>query len=277
MAGIILGPLISGALYQWDSRMNFFILCLCYFLVLTFLFFLRRYLRVHPSADESASLGEVSLLKKAPLPRDAANGKPDVFGVEAGTTDKRLDLYRYRGWVSGLFSSLFVGVLVNIVPLHIRDGLGYTERYAGTILFLRGVISFLGFAILARFTAWHFSRRWFLFLHSGLMLCTIILMLAGNRLYLFVIPVVLYGFIYAACYNNSMFYSGATGRNSKKNLALHEIFLSIGNIAGTAGGGFFYQHFRFTGTCIAMFLTLGAGLGIFALFNQRDKGTGLYP
>ena len=96
-------------------------------------------------------------------------------------------------------------------------------------------------------------------------------MLAGDRLILYGITVILYGFIYAACYNNSMFYSGTTGMDVKKNLALHEIFLTIGNATGAAGGGFFYQNFHFTGTCIALFLALGMGLGVFILFNKRDK------
>ena len=253
MAGNIFGPLISGALYQWNSGAAFFVICVCHFLVVVLLFFMHRYLRANISRSAS--------------PKGVAQEGTEA----AGTTDKRLDLYRYRGWISGLCSMMFVGVLINIIPLHIRDGLGYTERSAGIILFLRSVMAFFGFAILARFTAWHFNRRWFLFLQCGLMLCTILLMFAGSSLFLYAIIVILYGFIYAACYNNSMFYSGATGRDSKKNLALHEIFLTVGNAVGTAGGGFFYQHFHFTGTCIALFLALGAGLGVFVLFNRRDN------
>ena len=273
MAGNIFGPLISGALYQINSGAAFFVLCVCHFLVVVFLFFMHRYLRTIRSAAGSANPKGTSRPVGASRPVgpsrpwETAHENPEA----AGTTDKRLDLYRYRGWISGLCSMMFVGVLVNIIPLHIRDGLGYTERSAGILLFLRSVMAFAGFAILARFTAWHFNRRWFLILQCGLLLCTILLILAGNRLFLYAVIVILYGFIYAACYNNSMFYSGATGMDSKKNLALHEIFLTIGNAVGTAGGGFFYQHFRFSGTCIALFLALGAGLGVFVLFNKKDN------
>jgi predicted MFS family arabinose efflux permease len=68
-----------------------------------------------------------------------------------------------------------------------------------------------------------------------------------------------------------MFYSGATGKNPKKNLALHEIFLCVGNATGTAGGGFFYQRFGFTGTCFVLILVLGLGLAVFVLLERRDR------
>ena len=259
MAGSIIGPLVSGFLYQWKSGLDFFVLSLSFFLVKPFLYLMRR-------SFQAGNYGVADVPRDALPPRDALQ---EI--VEASkTSDKRLDLYRYRGWVSGLSSMIFVGVLVNILPLHIRDGLGLTERSAGVMLFVRCVMSFVGFSILARFVNWHFNQKWFVFLQYGLMLCTVLLMFAGNKFFIYVVVVLLYGLMYSAGYNNSMFYSGATGGNPKKNLALHEIFLCIGNASGTMLGGFFYQYFRLTGTCIALFLALGVGLGILVFLGRRD-------
>jgi predicted MFS family arabinose efflux permease len=101
------------------------------------------------------------------------------------------------------------------------------------------------------------------------MLCAIILLPAGNRLFLYFAVVSLYGIINSACYNTSMFYCGATGKNPKKNMAVHEICMALGNAAGTAGGGFFYEHIRFTGVCLILLLVLGLGLGIHVLLGRR--------
>jgi predicted MFS family arabinose efflux permease len=138
------------------------------------------------------------------------------------------------------------------------------------MLFLRCAASFAGFTILARFTAWHFNRRWFVIIQSAMIFCAFLFLLAGSRLSLFFSTVFLFGLLTSACYNNSIFYSGATGRNPQKNLALHEIFLAIGNAVGSAGGGFVYQYFRFTGVCLALILFYGIVLWVFILINKRE-------
>ena len=270
VAGNILGPLISGALYQWKSGLDFIVLGACYFLVIPLL-------RIMQQNSRRSSVAAASPASPAGVtnPEDAVNtGHAEAANTAnpkaAIAADKKLDLYRYRGWISALSSTVFMGVLANVFPLHVRDGLGYSERSAGFILFLRSIAGFAGFAILARFTAWHFNRRWMMILQYGLLLCTLFLMFAGSRLYFYAFVVIIYGFINAACYNNSMFHSGATGKNIKKNLALHEIFMCIGAAAGTVLGGYFYQHFRFTGTCIVLFLAISAGLGILIFLDRRE-------
>jgi len=250
MAGNIFGPLIAGSLYQWNSELNFALICFFYLLVLPFIYLVRR------RSDKAQYLAPAT-----------EQGKTDL----SGSTEKKLAFYRYRGWISGLSSMLFLGVLINISPIHIRDGLGYTEASAGMILFLRCVASFVGFAVLARFTAWHFNRRWLMFLNYALMFCTLLLILAGNWFFFYIVVALLYGFVFSACYNNSMFYSGATGGNPKKNLAMHEIFLCTGNAAGTAIGGLFYQHFRLAGAGLALFLCLGLCLGISLLLSRKEN------
>jgi len=276
MAANILGPLAAGALYHWNSTANFFVLVLCFFTAILILFLLwrrnRKELRYRyrngkstfgrPAAPAaSASSGA------AASPNSAAPGK-------AGTFDKRLDLYRYRGWTNALCSNICMGIIVNILPLYIRDGLGFTERSAGMVLFFRSMAGFIGFSVLARFTLWHFNRKWFLITQGTLIFCTFLFLFAGNRLAFYTVVVFLFGFTHSCCYDNSIFYSGATGKDPKKNLALHEIFLSIGNAAGSAGGGFIYQHFRFGGTCFALVLVLGLGLGLLILLNKRERVPG---
>ena len=274
MGANIVGPLLAGALYHWNSEANFFFLNFSYFLVLVFLFLMGRYYRKfiwqedEAPASYAASEGKMGTEKTYPSGADRENSRL------LRTLDKKLDLYRYRGWIGNFCSALFIGVLVNIVPLHIRDGLGYTERTAGMLLFSRSAMGFIGFTILAKFRFWHFNRKWFLVTQSGLILCSFLLLVTGKSLFIFILVGVLYGFLNSACYNNSIFYAGATGKHPKKNLAFHEIVMSVGNASGTAGGGLLYQYFRLTGTCIALMLFLGLGLGLLIYIDKKNEHQG---
>ena len=271
MAANVIGPLLAGALYQWNSNANFIILSISFFLVSILLWLMRRYTKkygIEETLAPALAAAVPSNILPAALPANADSALSS--GAPLIVRSSPPDLYRYRGWIGGFCSGMFVGILVNIVPLHIRDGLGYSERLAGMMLFLRCVAGFVGFSILARFTAWQFESRWFLFLQSGLIFCTFLLMLAGSWLSLWYAIVLLYGLLNSGCYNSSIFYSGSTGKNPKKNLALHEIFLAIGNAAGSAGGGFIYQYFRFTGVCFALILLYGMGLSVLIILNRKE-------
>jgi predicted MFS family arabinose efflux permease len=275
MMGNLLGPLIAGALYHWNSRINFLTVNAGFILVLGILFFLLRRFRKlslveeipaapEGSAPEAVAGGETRNRENQPAPA-APRPRPNP------RREKLMDLYRYRGWIGALSSNLFVGILVNIVPLHIRDGLGYTERAAGLVLFIRCIAGLIGFTVLARFTRWHFNRRWFILVQSGLVFCALAFVPGGSSLGFYFVIVFLYGLVNSCCYNNSIFYSSATGKNPRKNLALHEIFLSIGNACGALGGGFCYQRLGFSGAFFIVSLFLGLGLAVFVMLNNRER------
>jgi predicted MFS family arabinose efflux permease len=282
MMGNLLGPLIAGALYHWNRGINFLAVNAGFLLVLGVLLFLLRRFRM-PSPLEGITPDSTA---DAALPAAAGQGENGDTGTRGGKDppvtgkpgfppnpqrEKLMDLYRYRGWIGAVCSNLFVGILVNIVPLHIRDGLGYTERTAGLVLFVRCIAGLMGFTVLARFTRWHFNRRWFILVQSGLVFCALAFALAGSRLNFYFVIVFLYGFVNSCCYNNSIFHSSATGKNPRKNLALHEIFLSVGNICGALGGGFCYQRLGFSGLFLAVSLFLGLGLAVFIMLNNRER------
>jgi predicted MFS family arabinose efflux permease len=260
MAANILSPLIAGNLYRWNSKGNFLLVNLCFSLVLLLLF-LMKYHSKKLNIEIAFSFNKE---QKTP----AGGGQEPVT---AKGPDKKLDIYRYKAWIVLGCSSMFMGILISIIPIHIRDGLGYTEQTAGTILFIRCLASFTGLTLLAKFSGWHFNRRWFLVIQTGQIIFVFLLLLAGNRLFFFYIAIILYGFTHANSFNNSFFYSSATGKNPKKNLALNEMFACLGNSAGAAGGGILYQHFRLTGTCLALILLFGMGAG-FLILLDRAKG-----
>jgi len=276
MSGNLIGPLLAGTLYRVSSVLVFVILNLSYSIVVLLLYLMWRNIgsadmeeKSPPAVQDTAAQSTAGASAEQGAGNTPGGNTPGVATPTQKAMEERLDFFRYRGWISGFSSSMCLGVLTNIIPLHIRDGLGFTEQSAGVMLFMRCLSGLAGFTILARFTTWHFNRRWFFSIQAGLILVSALFLTAGSRLYYFYFVVLLYGFLNSACYNNSIFHSGATGRNPKKNLAMHEIFMSMGSILGTAGGGFIYQHFRFTGTYLALILFLGLGMGSLVYLDRR--------
>jgi predicted MFS family arabinose efflux permease len=182
---------------------------------------------------------------------------------------KKLHLFAIRGWVSGFCGNIITGFLPNIFPLYIRDTLGLTERAAGFILLFRGTAAVLAFTVYAKFTFWHFNRRWFFLVHTGLILFLLLLILPGRSVPLNIIVVFCIGFLYAGANNNSLFHSGADKTNPGKNMAYHEIFTYTGTIAGTLVGGFGYQHFGMFGTLLALAFIETLGLGFQILLERK--------
>ena len=285
MGAIILGPLIAGALYKWNSNVNFLILNASYFTALSSLFMLKHYskktgqsLNEKPHPDDvtigSVSTAEVGAVSGTPInaaaDRAGNAGSRPKHSRQSMELDKKLDMYRYKSWINGFCSTFFLGIFGNIIPLHIRDTLGFTERSAGIMLFMRSGTSFLGFTILANFTIWHFNKRWFSILQFALLFCSLCLLTTGNNLTIFYCIAVIAGLASSGCYNNSIFYSGTTGKNPKKNLALHEIFMAIGGAAGSSSGGFIYQHFRLPGISIMMAMILLLGAGSIAWMDKKS-------
>ena len=261
MASLMVAPLIAGTLYRWNSTANF-ILVNAGFLVVNFLLFkMRSFLK----RDEPASESFGSLLR-----HENHDEADRINSLLARANDKSLDIYRYRGWICIFCSNLSLGILANIIPLHIRDGLGFTEQSAGLMLFFRCAVGLVCFAVLGKISAWHFKRWWFLCLTGGLAFCAVLFFFAGNHLVPFFIIAALFGLVNSGCNTTSTFYASATGKNPKKNIALHEMFLSLGSALGSAGGGYLYQHFHFVGLNIAHTLFLVLSLGYLVYTGRKE-------
>jgi predicted MFS family arabinose efflux permease len=263
MIANILGPLVAGTLYRWNSTASFILINFCFFLVPFLLFLMRCF-----SKKLKIEI-EVSFYNQPKAPE----GEEQKIAAAKGP-DKKLDIYRYKAWIVASCSSMFMGLLISIIPIHIRDGLGYTEQITGTILFMRCIASFAGLTLLSLFSGWQFNRRWFLVSQTGLIIPVLILLFAGNRLPVFYIAIILYGLAHSNSFNNSFFCSCATGKNPKKNLALNEMFACLGSAAGSAGGGILYQHFRLTGTSLAFIMIFCLGLALhFILDHSKGKSS----
>ena len=257
MSALIIAPPLAGFLYRWNSDINFFIICLSFLTNIILIFLVIR-------ASKVCDTGKERVIQTAEI------SETEKHGPSALQQSKKLHIFRHISWICFFCSVIFAGVFVNIVPIHIRDTLGYTESTAGWVLFFRCVAGFIAFVLLAKFAAWHFSFRWVVILQAGLALCAFIFLLAGGNLPFYFGIGVLYGLINAASNTNSVFYSRTTGKNPKKNLAIHEMLMCSGSAIGTAGGGLIYQRFGFAGTWFAILLALSVCLGFITVLIKRS-------
>jgi predicted MFS family arabinose efflux permease len=257
MAGLLLGPLAGGILYHQNITLVF---AAVLFLLLSIIALLVFY----------ACFTEAGLSDNITGRRDERKNKLPAAEI-LENFGKSLRMFKIKGWIGAASVNIFSGVLGNVIPLYIRDNLGYTEQTAGTVMLFRGIAGLAAFTFFARFTFWHFNRRWFLTLQVFLVLTALLFAVSGKAIPLYMFLAAAFGFFYAGCYNNSIFHSGADKKNPAKNMAFHEIFLSIGAAAGSLGGGLCFQYLGLANLFLLLAFIEAASLGVQVLLDRRIK------
>lgn len=179
---------------------------------------------------------------------------------------------RFPSWVGVFGTYAIFGVASTVLPLELRDVLGHGEQAAGNLLLVRGVLSLIGFTILARFTNWHFNRSWIILIQIITIGAIAIMLMLPSNFWIHSAFIILFGLLYSAAYNNSIFHgcSGAINRGGR--MAVHEAALTAGVASGSFLGGLFYQKGGMHGVWIfLLILEVLALLAMTALLMVRKK------
>jgi predicted MFS family arabinose efflux permease len=258
MAGTLAGPMVSGVLYQRNALFPFLAASLCSVLTLICIVYLNKHFPLNP-------------------PKLSENA-PDIPGINnkagAGSLQQiqnRLSVYKISAWIGVCFANMFVGLIVNVTPIFIRDTLHYSARMAGLILLTRAFASIAGFTLLGRFTSWHFRKYFFIILQGLTVLCCLLFFLAGNNIGMYFVPAFFFGFLFAGFNGSSTFYSGIDIQNLRRNPALHEAFSAAGNSIGSLGGGFCFQYTGMGATFLIMMLAQGLGLLVLIFLSKKHR------
>jgi MFS family permease len=201
--------------------------------------------------------------------RHLETGKKDAEGKEDRSTP-----LRFPAWV-GLFATFTVlGVILTVVPMHARDGLGLSKGTIGAVLLVRALCTVAGFVTLGRTRFWHF-RLAPMSAGLGLLAVLVVVMtrVRGPVPLAFSLgaigPLVSLGF-------SGSFFHGASGSSRRAaRMALHEALLAGGLIAGSAVGALVYERFSMSvlGLCCAGLI--GAAIVAQALLvRARRAATG---
>jgi predicted MFS family arabinose efflux permease len=231
MSGSLFAPLLGGTLYHLNRVYVFPAVLSGLFLALFSLYILSRY-------------SEKKGWQKDPLRTEVREpGTDKAAETLPQAVRDSLAMFKIQGWCGAFCCNMVNGMLIYIMPLHIRNSLGASEQTVGQILLFRGLGALTGFSILARTSRWHFNRRWFILVQGLLIFDLVLFMALGSFVPAYFFLSFLVGLLYSGSYNNSLFHSSASPENPEKNLSFHEIFLSSGSVLGSLCGGMIYQYF----------------------------------
>lgn len=148
---------------------------------------------------------------------------------------------RFPAWVAVVATYAALGAILVVVPLYGRDVLGLSESRVGLALLLRGLAASTVFLLMGRTNGWHFKAVSFPLPLVGLLAVLVGLSLARSVGAL-VLLIALGGAFVAVSYTYSVFHGASGSIDRTARMAVHEALLTAGNVAGAAGGGWFYQH-----------------------------------
>lgn len=172
-------------------------------------------------------------------------------------TDQSTPL-RFQAWI-GLFASYVVlGITMSILPLFLREEIGFPETQIGLLLLIRALFSTLGFILLGQLSFWHF-KGWLMILCQGVIAAVVAVMIVLRTFPGFSLFLALFGLLFALSYNNSLFH-GVTGSIQRSTrMAFHEGMLTAGVVFGSSIGGILYQTGQFRGVLLFGSVVVAAG------------------
>ncbi len=214
-SGLILSPLISGALSQASSSLP---------LIVSLILFLLN------------STVILLLIKKTKYRGENLQAQ----GSQETSAGDRSTPLRYPAWI-GLFSTYFtLGVIVNVFPIFARESLHISKTLIGTLLLIRSLSTTLIFIFLGKFKFWHFNPR-VIILGQILLLTAVMGMIFTRNIVTTGILMLLFGIIFALNYNLSIFHGVSGSSHRAARMAIHEAILTLGIVSGSTAGGFILQ------------------------------------
>jgi len=185
---------------------------------------------------------------------------------------------RYACWI-GLFGCyILYGILIAVLPIYLRDNLGFRESFSGILLFLRGIFSVVIFYFLGRFSGWHYKKRQMIWTHVGITVMAF-LFIFFHQMWVFILLTSTYGVLFSISYANSLFHGVAGSENRSGRMAVHEGVLTAGMVAGASVSGFLLQTFGVQ----TVFLFAGGALilvviaQLFLTGNQGNDAKTFFP
>jgi MFS family permease len=213
----ILGPMIGGALVEESSLMPIGVsvcsLATCFALL-------------YLAHDESAGT--------------AASSR----SVDATETDYDRRLLLCLKWMAriSLFCSwLWFSVARTQFALLFTD-MGFREAQFGVLLTTFGIFNFLTMTVAGRARFWHFKPVLLPAVQLALAV-SVLLLIYGNSLWAFAPSFGITGLAFGSAYSSHLYYGTCGSRKRSRQMAIHEVTISLGVIVGSASGGYLAGHY----------------------------------
>ena len=207
------------------------------------------------------------LESQADLPGDNPSQPPATATTGTiGSTAEQLPLPKARrflrmAWLANPFAYIAINTLIAVVP-GVARRLDLSTMAAGFCCSTWCFARLGAFAILWRWTGWHYRFRWLLLCYLGLVASFAATVLAPN-LTVLVAAQLVFGVSVGLLYYSSLFYSMDRSETKGEHGGIHEAAIGLGNCAGPAVGAATLQllpQYSQSGT-FAVIVLLLCGLG----------------
>lgn len=213
--GLALSPYVAGLIIRQDLSLPIYIAAFIYGFIIVFLSIVTLFVREFRFRETKRITIEEPVDQSSPL--------------------------RLSGWIGVLSAYLFFGTLLFVFPLFAKKEWNMSEDKIGLILLLRALVSVAGFQLSGYSKWWHHKKSQILF--SQILLFLLCMLLVFIQTPSIMIPVmVIFGLLFSHMYTNSIFHGVSGSIHRERRMAIHESFLTIGIIAGSAGGGTIYEN-----------------------------------
>ena len=227
-AGAAFAYFTGGKLYDWSNRgAVFWLPAAIFFVELLFVIYLARQARRSPAAE----VPHAKAIPEAPHHPEAAAFKQPVSPKT----------FLNMAWLSNPFAYVAVNTLIAVVPsLAAKFSLSATQ--AGWLASVWCFGRFAAFAILWKWTGWHYRFRYLLASFIVLVLSFASILLAPE-LWMVVVAQIFFGLVVGLIYYSSLFYSMDVGDTKGEHGGFHEAAIGAGIFAGPAVGALTLQFF----------------------------------
>lgn len=177
----------------------------------------------------SMDAGRASTTKAAPAP------EPEAFRQPVSPR-----AFMKMAWLANPFAYIAINTLPAAVPF-LSMQMGFDKAQSGYFWATWFFVRLATFALLWRWTGWHYRFRWLLAAFVGLT-AGLAVMLLSNDFWLRLAAQAVFGLSTGLLYSSSLFYSMDNGDEKSKHGGLHEALIGtgicLGPVAGAAGIAF---------------------------------------
>jgi predicted MFS family arabinose efflux permease len=257
-AAAALAYFTGGTLYDWLGRgAVFWVPAAIFFCQFLFLNWLTR-----QTLGGEIRSGEEPAEEPKPHPKPAAFRHP----VSPGGFLK-------MAWLANPFAYVAMNTLLAVMP-GIAQKLALSPTKVGWFCSIWFFGRLAAFAVLWRWSGWHYRFRW-LFAAFVTLMISFVWLLQTRQLWVFVLAQVFFGLAAGLIYYSSLFYSMDVGEASAEHGGLHEAAIGAGVFAGPAVGAaslqFLPQHSDAGVFAVTGLLLFGLGGLLFLWRTQRTR------
>jgi len=211
-----------------------------------------------------------SAISKEHVPQESQHER-DIDSPDMRQRAKTLLL---MAWIGNALAFVAINVLLP-VKMRLATEAGITNLTSqGFITSVWALTRVLGFALLWKWSGWHYKARWLLGAQLALWISFVLFIVINTVPMLFTMQI-LFGLATATVYSSSLYYAMHVSEGHGGHAGIHEALIGLGTCIGPAvgalAGGNARGHDALTRIAIGVSFVMAAGISAMLLVSRRSK------